>query len=174
MLAVGLALAGAAPAGATIRLFSYDPADSATREASGPLTFQFDQTLLGSRIQNVRATEGEAKAVLKPADPRALGPGGLGRVIGAREREHDLYEVLPLDQGTALAAALCPGSKRAWMALGRLRLNRDLKVFVLGDDPKTGLARSCRTLQFTFHGEWLLPPGRPYDSRDLDRPLFPR
>jgi hypothetical protein len=167
-----LALASASPAAAAIRLFSYDPADAATRASSGALTFQFRQTLTFIRVQNVRATEGEAKAELRPADQGSLGPGGLGRVIGDAP-ERDLYEVLPTDEGDALTKALCPGSRHAWMAFGHLRANANLRVFVLGDNPKTGQARRCQTLAFSFHGEWKLHDDRPFDQRLVDRPLVP-
>ncbi len=167
------ALAGG-EAGASVRLYSYDPADQATREASGPLTFQFNQTLTLTRVMNVRSTEGEATADLKPADERALGAGGLARLIGAKAKERDLYAITPGDEGDALTSALCPGSKRAWLAMSRPRRDRDLQVFVLGDDPAGGPARRCAALAFTFHGEWRLPAGAKFDERQLERPNFPR
>ena len=140
----GLALAAACQTGparaATRRMFSYDPADDATRHAAGALTFVFDQHLLSTTPVSIKATEGQASAELSRA------PGGL-------------YAVSPINQGAELIAALCPGSKRAWMAIPRLKANRDLQVQVLGDSPTGGSRHLCRTLAFTFHGEWRLPPG---------------
>jgi hypothetical protein len=75
--------------------------------------------------------------------------------------------------GDALIKALCPGSTRGWMAFGHPRLNEDTRVFVLGDDPKTGHARRCQTLSFSFHGEWKLNDDRPMDPRLTQRSPFP-
>ena len=72
-----------------------------------------------------------------------------------------------------MIAALCPGAKRAWMAIGRLKVNRDLRVFVIGDGAAGGRARLCRTLAFNFHGEWRLPSDGHFDERQLERPRFP-
>jgi hypothetical protein len=165
-------IAASGAAEATTRLFSYDPADSRTRQVAGGLTFQFDQSMFGMRITNVRATEGKATADLAPASPASVGPGGLARVSG--DPKGDLYAVLPTDDGAALTSALCPGSKRAWMAIGKLKFDQDVQVYVIGDDPAGGPARTCQALAFTFHGEWRLPPpAKPFDVRELDRPRFP-
>ena len=168
-LFVAAALGGAQ---AAPRMFSYDPANSETRHSAGALTFEFNQKLTFITVLNVRATEGQATADLKPADEKALGRGGLSPLIGAAP-ERDLYQVQPTEEGGALISAFCPGARRAWMAIGRLRVNRDLRVFVLGDDAAGGAAHLCRTLDFTFHGEWRLPPGAKFDQRQLERPLFP-
>jgi len=172
--AAAVAFALAAPARATsLRLFSYDPADSETRHAAGAVTFEFNQRLMFTTVLRVLATEGEARADLKPAKEEALGRGGLSALIGAGAPERDLYEVQAGDEGPAMIAAFCPGAKRAWMSFGRLKANRDLRVFVLGDDPARGGARLCRTLAFNFHGEWRLPADGRFDARRLERPLFP-
>ena len=130
-----LALVTVAPAEARIRLFSYDPANAETRDAAGPLTFEFSQVLVSTKLLTVRATEAEATAALKPASASALGAGGLTRLIGANAPQRDLYEVSSADQGGAMIAAFCPGSRRAWMAFERLRVDRDMRVYVLGDAP---------------------------------------
>ena len=164
-------LAGAAHA-ATLRIFSYDPANSDTRQAAGALTFEFLQRIMSIKILRVRATEGAALADLKPADERALGHGGLSALIGPGAPERALYEVQPKDDGQALISAFCPGAKHAWMSFGRLLNDADLRVFVLGDGGAGGATRLCHTLDFTFHGEWRLPPGRPFDMHQLDHPRF--
>ncbi|MEO8926541.1 MAG: hypothetical protein ABI306_05195 [Caulobacteraceae bacterium] len=171
--AVAVALAPAAHA-TTLRIFSYDPADSETRHAAGAVTFEFNQRLIFTTVRRVLATEGQASADLKPASEAALGRGGLSPLIGARAPERDLYEVQPGAEGSAMIAAFCPGARRAWMAFGRLRANQDLRVFVLGDNPAGGGARLCQTLAFSFHGEWRLPPGAKFDERQLEHPRFPR
>ena len=169
------ALAGTAQAG--VRIFSYDPANEVTRRTAGPLTFEFDQRLIFVTVLRVRSTEGRASADLKPADEGVLGHGGLSAVIGDQARERDLYEVEPSAEGLDLIHAFCPGSRRAWLAFGRVAQNADLRVQVLGDDPKAapraGHARLCQTLDFNFHGEWRLPPGPGVPMRDIPIPRFP-
>ena len=167
-LAAGL-IAGPALAD-SLHMFSYDPADSGTRTAAGPLTFTFSKGLLRNTVLNIRSTEAPATADLKRVDERGLGRGGLNAVIGARAPERDLYQVETADQGEALVSAFCPGSKQAWMVFGRLKLNRDLKVLVLGEPAKGGPVTLCRTLSFAFHGEWAFPAGRPIDPRDVTPP----
>ena len=164
----------AAPAhGANVRIFSYDPANGDTRQAAGAVTFEFRQHLVFTTLLKVLATEGQASADLKPAKEEALGRGGLSALIGAGAPERDLYEVQGSNDGPELIAALCPGAKRAWMAVGRLKENRDLRVFVLGEGPAVGRAHLCRTLAFNFHGEWRLPSDGHFDARQLDRPRIP-
>ncbi len=173
LLAVsGVALTTSAQASA-LRIYSYDPADSETRRAAGAVTFELNQHLISTTVLRILATEGQASADLKPAKEEALGRGGLIALIGAGAPERDLYEVLPSGDGPAMVAAFCPGASRAWMAIGRLKVDRDLRVFVVGSAPGGG-AHLCRTLAFSFHGEWRLPPGTRFDERQLERPRFPR
>ena len=116
----------------------------------------FRQQLIFITLLKVRATEGPASADLRPAEDKALGRS-LASLIGDGSRERDLYEIEPGADGKAMVNAFCPGSKHGWLALGRLRANQDLRVHVLGDTP-AGAAKLCRTLDFSFHGEWRLPP----------------
>ncbi|MDB5479229.1 MAG: hypothetical protein JWO83_282 [Caulobacteraceae bacterium] len=168
---IAMSLAGEAHAD-TVHLYSYDPADAETRHASGPLTFMFRKGLLHTTVLNLRSTEASATAYLRPADEKALGPAGLAGAVGAEPAERALYRVEPADEGTALISAFCPGAMRAWLAFGPLKLNRDLTVRVIGA-PTAGPAKLCRTLRFSFHGEWLLPPERPMDPRELERGRYP-
>ena len=163
-----IALAG--PAGAAVRVFSYDPVDDATRRVAGDLTFRFKQRLIFITVLNIISTEGRAQADLKPADDRVLGHGGLNRLIGANAPERDLYEVEPSDQGAEMIHAFCPGSARAWLAFSRMTEARPLRVQVIGDNPAGGPARLCHTLDFNFHGEWKLPSGPGVPERDLLQP----
>ena len=156
----------------TVHLYSYDPADAETRHAAGPLTFTFRKGLLHTTVLNVRSTEQPATAYLHPADEKVLGPRGLVGALGAEPAERALYQVEPAEEGAALISAFCPGAARAWMVFGPLKLNRDLTVQVIGA-PASGPAKLCRTLRFTFHGEWLLPPGRTIDPRSLEHGRYP-
>ncbi len=157
---------------AALRIFSYDPADSETRHIAGGVTLEFKQHLTSTTVLRVLATEGQASADLKPAGARALGRGGLTALAGVAP-ERDLYEVQSTGEGPAMVAAFCPGATRAWMAFDRLRANRDLRVLVLGAASGSAAVHPCRTLNFSFHGEWRLPPGASFDERQLERPRFP-
>lgn len=163
-------LAAAGPAAAAVRIFSYDPANEATRQIAGDLTFEFNQRLVFTTVLNIRSTEGEASADLKPADEHALGGGGLTRLIGPNAQERDLYEVEPKAEGAELIRAFCPGSHRAWMAFSRIVEARPLRVQVIGDDPAGGPARLCHTFDFEFRGEWKLPGGAGVSPKTLLEP----
>ena len=155
-------------------MFSYDPANDDTRHAAGALTFEFKQRLVFTTVLKILSTQGKASAAVKPVDDSVFGRGGLSLLIGPNAVERDLYAVEPGDEGDALVAALCPGSKHGWMAFGRIRANRDLRVHVLGDGPDGGRPRLCRTLDFSFHGEWVLPRTTPEVTEgQMKRPHFP-
>jgi len=172
LAALAAAAAPALPAAAGIRYFAYDPADATTRRVAGDLTFQFNQHLIFTTLLNIRSTEGEADADLKPADEHVLGAGGLSRLIGSSAQERDLYAVQPDGQGIDLIHAFCPGSSRAWLAFGRLVEGRPLRVQVIGDVP--GGAKLCHTLDFNYRGEWKLPSSTPpVRPSDLKEPRFP-
>ena len=172
-VAMAIALGAGAAHADSVHLFSYDPADKATREAAGPLTFTFRKGLFHTTLLNLRSTEATATAYLRRADEQALGRGGLARIAAADPGARDLYAIEPDEQGPALIAAFCPGAQRAWMAFGPVKANRDLTVLVLQPPGADGKPRLCRTLRFAFHGEWVLPPGRSIDPRQLERPRFP-
>ena len=158
---------------ATIRMFSYDPADAETRAAAGPMTFEFSQGLLKTTMLSVRSTEAEATVDLAPAPESTLGGRGLVAMAGPDAAGRELYAVRAADDGAALIAALCPGSTRGWLAIGRPRYGSDLGVDVLGDTPAGG-AHLCRKLAFNFHGEWRVPDAGKYDARIAARSHGPR
>jgi hypothetical protein len=167
-------LAAAGPAAAAIRYFSYDPANDATRRASGALTFQFQQRLVFVTILALESTEQRASVSLKPADEHVLGSGGLSRLIGRNAQERDLYAVETGNQGPELVRALCPGSTRAWLAFSRLASGAPLRIQVIGDASDGGPARLCETLDFTFRGEWKLPTAAPsIRQQDMLVPRYP-
>jgi hypothetical protein len=166
--ALVLAAPGLAAAAAE-RLFSYDPSDDVTWKTAGPLTIQFRQRLVFTTVLNIRSTQGQATADLKPVDEHVLGPGGLSRLIGKTAQERDLYEVETADEGADLIKAFCPGAAHAWMAFGRVVEAKPLRIRVLGDGPG-GQARLCQTFEFSYRGEWKLPPGPGIKPGDLLNP----
>lgn len=171
LLTIALLATGSVDA-AQLRMFSYDPADAETRAAAGPMTFSFKQGLVKSTILTLRSTEADATVDVTPAPESGLG-ARLTALAGPEAADRDLYAIRAADDGAALVSALCPGSKRGWLAIERPHYGRDLGVDVLGDNPSGG-ARLCRKLAFTFHGEWRLPNNGKFDKRLLDHSGGPR
>lgn len=152
-------------------MFSYYPTDDATRQlADSGFTLVFDRAVMGGvRLKKIMSTEAPASADLDFADDRDLGVP-LRSLIGKSDAS-DLYVITDADQGPAMIRAFCPGSTKAWLAFGPVKVRRDLTINALGDDPKTGKARLCRTLEFTFRGEWKLPgPNNGPPRVDLPKP----
>ena len=149
------ALMGGGPVAAAIRhIFSYDPADAATAQIAGPVTFDLRREFLGGlTVLNLRSTVAAASADLRRTDARALGPGP--RPAGM---DGALYEVEPADQGAALISVLCPGAHRVWLKFSDIGFDLPLKIEVLGGQGATGGARLCHVLAYDFHGEWKGPP----------------
>lgn len=166
-----LALIAGGAAHASLRQLSFDPANAETKVAAGGITFLVSQGMFGQTVLKMRATEAKATADLTRADSAALGRGGLVGAIGPAASERTLYAIADKDDGPALVAALCPGSKHGWIALSRVAYGADLQAVVIGDAP--GGAHRCRTLDFTFHGEWRLPAGAPPRIDAEGPPDFP-
>lgn len=165
---LGLALASAmliatASAGAAIRQFSYDPADAGTRAAAGPVTLVINQTMFGTRVLKLRSTTAKATVDLTRGEPGRL----------PAEVRGTLYRIADADDGPAFVAALCPGSKRAWLALSGVHYGAAVRAQVLGDAPSGGPIKLCRTLDFTFHGEWAVPAHRQIEIDPVAPPDFP-
>jgi hypothetical protein len=172
VLLAPVVIAGAAKA-SVMHLYSYDPANDASRDAAGPVTLQVRQGLLSVTVLNLRSTVAQATADLRPADARVLGGGGLAAMVPAGGAERDLYEVRKSDEGPQLVSALCPGASRGWLAFSRIGMDRDVQIAVIG--AATGKpARLCRVLAYRFHGEWRAPATGPaLRERDLPHGRFP-
>lgn len=158
ILCAALCLAGPAAAAGN-RIFSYDPvSDSARILAAGGLTFVFRKGGLGGvRVLKVLSTQRRGTAELKPAAEKELGPGGVNGVLGHKVPEHDLYEILPEDQGAPLIKAACPNADRGWLAFGVLKPERNLIIHAIGRNLATGKIYLCASMEFSWHGEWKLP-----------------
>jgi hypothetical protein len=168
--AATLVLAAATPAAATQHIYSYDSASPITEKMTeSGLTFIFNKTLMGVTLRRIVETNDVGSAELKPAPDSVLGRGGFEKVIGPDSRERDLYEITDKADGKALRNALCRGSDHVWLAFGRLKLGQDLRVRALGHDPASGKTRLCVTLDYSFRGEWALPPALPPQPDRTDR-----
>lgn len=148
------ASAVATPALAEQGMFSYYPTNDETRAlADNGFTLVFDKGFMGAvRLKKIMSTEAPASAALEPAWERDLGVS-LRELIG-RSDANDLYLIGQADQGPAMVRAFCPGSTKGWLAFGPVKVRRPLEIRAFGDDPATGKARHCATLQFAFRGEW--------------------
>jgi hypothetical protein len=173
LLILGLLVLGVGQANAAVRMFAYDPANDETRHVAGPLTFEFRQRLVFTTLLRIRATEAKATADVTPADEGVLGKGGLSGLIGPLAPERDFFAVSDSEEGAAMISAFCPGSKKAWVALGRLKANRNLRVHVIGDGPQPGQVHVCHTLDFYYHGEWKTEVPYEVDPREVKKPHFP-
>jgi hypothetical protein len=155
----GLLLAAAQPALASQHIYSFDSATPITqRMTENGLTFIVEKSVMITRVKRLLETQDVGAADLQPAPESVLGRGGLDALIGRDARERTLYAITDKEDGVALGHALCHGSTHVWLAFGRVRQGEDLRVHALGDDPLTGKARLCVTLDYAFHGEWTLPP----------------
>ena len=168
-----LFLSLAAPAlAAQKRMVSYDAASPTAKRLTGAgLTFVFTKSLMRTRIYAVRAT-----AVAVGIVPHPSTDGAVNRKLDALMGDHAgggaLYSIDPTAQeGRIMIAAFCPGSTKGWLSIGQLGSRRDIKVFAFGDDPATGEPRLCGEMDFTFHGEWRMPP--PINDAVTDRVFAP-
>jgi hypothetical protein len=158
LASLGLAALAATPArAATEKMYSYVPADKATaaRTDSG-LTFVFDKGLMSMRMKIILSTQAHAEADVEPVNEHVLGVK-LDKILPAGAAGRDLYAVEDKAQGSAMIKALCPGSSKGWLVFEGLRPRVGTVVQALGDDPITGKARYCTTLNFDFKGEWKIP-----------------
>lgn len=168
------ALAAPGPVEAAQKIYSYIPADAATRaRIDSGLTFVFDKGLVGMRVKEILATEAKARAALKPVGDKDLG-APLAKILPAGAGERDLYEVTDEDQGPAMVRAFCPGSTKGWLVFGPMRARQDLIVHAIGDDPKAGAPHLCATLHFSFRGEWAIPARDGVGATVPQDPMRPR
>jgi hypothetical protein len=150
------------------RIYSYDSATPITRKMTeGGVTFIFQKSLMGTRVLSILETHDVGAADLRPADPMALGHGGLHDLLGPNAQERDLYEITPAKDGKALSRALCHGADHVWLVFGPVKMGRDLRIHALGHDPVSGRTRVCITLDYQYHGQWALPQAElPQPSRE--------
>lgn len=153
----------AGPAFADTRYLAYDAADRLTQAMTRGLTLEVQRGLFGAvRVEAIHSTTERASI-----DIRRGGPDAAWRALpdGARERAvYTIDDENPV--GRALSRALCPGSDRAWLVLGRVTPGRPLTIQAVGRWAD-GQYRHCVTLNYIFRGEWTLPPEAP---RTLDEP----
>jgi len=154
------ALASPLTAGASERyIYTYDPASPTARTLTDTgLSFQFVRGLLGAvRVQRIIQTGDIGAADLKPASEEALGRGGLKAALGDQRPVGALYEILPKDEGRSFVHAVCPGSDRAWLVIGRLDRFQPLQLQAVGRRSSDPAAHVCSDMDFSFRSDLRLP-----------------
>jgi hypothetical protein len=162
-----IAAASAAPLAraADRQIYSYDAVSVQARQMTGAgLTFTFRKNFFSTRIEQVRATGVPVGVFVKPESDGSVGKA-LQAAIGPKDDPGAIYAIdAKKAQGPVMIAAFCPGSTRAWLAVGPLEHGQDLRLYALGDNPTTGVPRLCATMDFTWRGEWKLRDPTPRDT----------
>lgn len=144
------------PPGASARFYAYDPATPTARRMTRGITLEVERGLLGgARVVRFYATAATGSAAL---DHDAVS-GPVRAALPAGASESNAYLILPEGDGAALARALCPGTLRAWLVMGRVRPGEDLRMHAVGETPGGG-ARLCVTLEYVYRGEFARPSPR--------------
>ena len=142
-----------------IHIYSYDPLSPAAQALTRTgLSFEFERGPFGGmRVEKVIQTGDRGSADLKPASESELGEGGLRAALGAQRPVGPLYEILGRDEGKAFVHAVCPGSDRAWLLVGRLDRFKNLELQAVGRRPGDKASHACSTFAFSFHSDWRMP-----------------
>lgn len=170
----GVLAAATAAHAADQRIYSYEPADQATRQrVDQGLTLVMDKGMFSMTVREVLATQARATAVLRPAHERDLGER-LDRILPKGAWGNDIYAVTEREQGPGMVRAFCPGSSKGWLVITPPKARRPVHIHALGDDPASGKARYCTTLNLNFRGEWKLPDvGRTPTMQPVPPPVRP-
>ena len=168
------AAVGAGPrARADEQIYSYEPASPDARAfAATGLSFEFERRLMGgAHIHRVIQTGEQGAAEVKAAGEGELGDGGFRTALAGARPAGGLYRIASGLDGEAFVRAICPGSDKAWLAIGPLQRFQDLRVQAMGRADGAPSAHLCVTLDFTYRNDWRLPPRTPPRVRYPTRPL---
>ena len=152
-LAACASLSSPPQAGGT-HFYAFDPASELSRRLTRGVTLEVERGLLGgARVVRFYSTTATGSAPLErgglsDAQRRAALPEGA--------EEANAYAILPEDDGPALTRALCPGSDRAWLVVGRVRPLRDLRMHAVGQ-VRDAAPVLCATLDYRYRGEFARP-----------------
>jgi len=157
-----LTLAGvAAPARAETRFLAYDAADRVTQALTRGVTLEIRRGLLGGvSVRRIISTTARGSARIDYG-----GPDAVRRALPQGSDETTIYTIPSEGDGRGLSRALCPGSDQAFLVLGRVRAGRPLTVHAVGRWAD-GTMRHCVTLEYSYRGEWALPPSAPSGAPD--------
>lgn len=146
-------LSAAAPASAETRFLAYDAADRVTQALTRGVTLEVRRGLLGGvSVRRIISTSARGSARIDYG-----GPDNVRRALPEGANEATVYTIPAEGDGRGLSRALCPGSDQAYLVLGRVRPGRPLTVHAVGRWAD-GAVRHCVKLDYTYRGEWALPP----------------
>ncbi len=150
----------AGPAAAEIRYLAYDASDRVTQALTRGVTLEANRGLFGAiSVRRIISTSQRGSA-----DIRRGGPDQVRRVLPDGATEANIYHISPEGDGRGLSRALCPGADEVWLVSGRVRLARPLTLHAVGRW-SDGAYRHCVELNYSWRGEWAMPPaGGPDDS----------
>lgn len=161
LLAAGLGLAViASEAGSacasTLHSYSYDPDSDFARHRTQDIILTVRRGLMGGeRVLHLYRRRGDGFDV-RPSFPWS--EQALGQALGPDARGASLYQIDPKD-GAGFARGACSAEK-AWLAFFAPKPYQPLRIVVLRNDPATRAPVVCETLDYVWHGEWLVPPPR--------------
>lgn len=141
------------------RRFTFDSGSARAKALTGAgLTLTIDQGLLGGvRLKLVQATGVPVAAEIEPA--QGADEAGIRALLPKAEAKLALYQVNTTAQdGEVLSRAFCPGATRVWLAATPIAYGKPLTLWAVGQGG--GAKLLCAEMDFTWRGEWRLPPGR--------------
>ncbi len=151
--AVLAAAAIATPAFAGTSYLAYNPSDRITTALTRGLTLEVNKGLFGAvSIRRIISTSSRGSADIRrggPYEARDALPEGAG--------ESTVYTIPTEGDGRPLARALCPGADQTYLVVGLVRAVRPLTMHAVGRWPD-GRYRHCVELNYSYRGEWALPP----------------
>lgn len=153
VLLFGCGVLVAAPAHADTRFLAFDAADRVTQALTRGVTLEVKRGLFGAvSVRRIISTTARGSARIDYG-----GPDAVRRALPDGSNEHSVYTIPAEGDGRGLSRALCPGSDQAFLVLGRVRAGRPLTVHAVGRWAD-GAMRHCVQLQYSYRGEWALPP----------------
>lgn len=165
VLGFSLAVTGAAPATADVRLYAYDASDRITQTLTRGITLEVERGLFGAiSVRSLISTTQRGTAHVTPG-----GPDAVRTVLPEGAAETAIYAIVTEGESAGLIRALCPGAEAAWLVVGRVRVVRPLTMQAVGRWAD-GRYRHCVTLSYSYRGEWAAPPARaPEDNAPIGR-----
>lgn len=143
----------AAPAQADTRFLAFDAANRVTQALTRGVTLEVQRGLFGAvSVRRIISTTARGSARIERG-----GPDAVRRALPDGAGETNIYTIPSEGDGRGLSRALCPGSDQAFLVLGRVRAGRPLTVHAVGRWAD-GAYRHCVQLDYSYRGEWALPP----------------
>lgn len=152
LVVFGLA-AGEAKAQST-RYLAFDARDRTTQALTRGMTLEVERGLFGAvAVRNLFSSSSRGSATFSSGGPQAV-----REALPDGAKETRLYEIVQEGDGRGLVRALCPGSEKAWLVVGKVRAARPLTLQAVGVWPD-GIYRHCVQLNYDYRGEWAMPAG---------------